>query len=121
MIHFIKIIDVWSADMEEGEKRLRQEDCNEDSLGAGILTLTNRRVAFDKTRSRMMDFSKQFGDTLVDANLEDITKVWKEGILMKKICFVIKTKDGEKTYKFGVFNPGKWKNDLQKAIDDFKN
>ena len=44
--------------MEEGEKRLKQEDCNEDKLGAGILTLTNRRLAFDKTQSRMMDFSK---------------------------------------------------------------
>ena len=44
--------------MEEGEKRLKQEDCNEDSLGSGILTLTTRRLAFDKTRSRMMDFSK---------------------------------------------------------------
>ncbi|MBA4452197.1 MAG: hypothetical protein H2B00_08010 [Nitrosopumilaceae archaeon] len=107
--------------MEEGEKRLRQEDCNEDSLGAGILTLTNRRVAFDKTRARMMDFSKQFGDTLIDAPLDNITKVWKEGILMKKICLIIKTKDEEKTCKFGVFNSGKWRDDIQKAIDDFKN
>jgi len=45
--------------MEEGEKRIKQEDCHEDSLGAGILTLTNKRVAFDKTQSRMMDFFKK--------------------------------------------------------------
>ena len=47
--------------MDEGEKRLKQEDCSEDSLGSGILTLTNKRLAFDKTRARMMDFSKHFG------------------------------------------------------------
>ena len=47
--------------MEEGEKRIKQEDCSEDNLGAGILTLTNKRLAFDKTRARMMDFSKHVG------------------------------------------------------------
>ncbi len=107
--------------MEEGEKRLKQEDCSEDNLGSGILTLTNKRLAFDKTQSRMMDFSKRFGDTVVEASLKDLTKVWKEGLLMKKVCFIIKTKDGEKTYKFGVFNSGGWRDDIQKAIDDFEN
>ena len=52
--------------MDEGEKRLKQEDCNEDNLGSGILTLTNKRIAFDKTRARMMDFSKHFGDTIAN-------------------------------------------------------
>lgn len=107
--------------MEKGEKRLKQEDCNEDSLGQGILTLTNRRIAFDKTRARMMDFSKHFGDTIIDASLQDISKVWKEGLLMKKVCFTIKTKEGENTYKFGVFNSGGWRNDIQDAIDNLKN
>jgi hypothetical protein len=36
--------------MEPGEKRLKQEDCSEDELGTGILTLTNQRVAFDKSK-----------------------------------------------------------------------
>jgi len=40
--------------MEEGEKKIKQEDCSEDSLGSGILTLTNKRLAFDKTRARMI-------------------------------------------------------------------
>ncbi len=39
--------------MEEGEKKIKQEDCSEDNLGSGILTLTNKRLAFDKTRSRL--------------------------------------------------------------------
>lgn len=107
--------------MEDGEKRLKQEDCNEDNLGSGILTLTNKRIAFDKTKARMMDFSKHVGDTVIDVSLKDVKKVWKEGLLMKKVCFTTNSKDGEKTYKFGVFNSGGWRDDIQDAIEDFKN
>jgi len=105
--------------MEEGEKRLKQEDCNEDNLGAGILTLTNRRLAFDKTQARMMDFSKKFGDTVIDVSLNDITKTWKEGRLMKKVCFTAKTNEGEVTYKFGVFNTKDWLKNIEAAIEEF--
>ena len=76
--------------MDEGEKRIKQEDCNEDNLGAGILTLTNKRLAFDKTRARIMDFSKNVGDTILDVPLNDVTKTWKEGLLMKKFVFLQK-------------------------------
>lgn len=107
--------------MEEGEKRLKQEDCNEDKLGAGILTLTNRRLAFDKTQARMMDFSKRFGDTIMDIPLNDVTKVWKEGRLIKKVCFTAKTKEDEQTYKFGVFNTKDWLKNIEKAIEENKN
>ena len=102
--------------MEEGEKRLKQEDCHEDNLGAGILTLTNKRLAFDKTQARMMDFSKHFGDTVVDVKLDNVIKAWKEGMLMKKVCFTAKTDEGEKTYKFGVFNTKDWLQSIEKAI-----
>ncbi len=61
--------------MDDSEKKIRQEDCSEDSLGSGILTLTNKRIAFDKTRGRIMDFSKKFGETVVNAPLENVTKV----------------------------------------------
>ena len=107
--------------MEEGEKKLKQEDCYEDGLGAGVLTLTNKRLAFDKTKGRIMDFSKRFEETVIDVPLNDVKKVWKEGLLMKKICFTAKTKDGANTYKFGVFSTGGWLNDIQDAIEDFKN
>ena len=73
--------------MEEGEKKIRQEDCSEDKEGPGILTLTNRRLAFDKTKGRIMDFKKEFGETVINVPLKDVTKVWKEGLLMKKVCF----------------------------------
>ena len=103
--------------MEEGEKRVKQEDCNEDKIGAGILTLTNKRLAFDKTQSRMMDFSKRFGDTVIDVPLNEVTKVWKEGRLIKKVCFTTKTKDAEQTYKFGVFNTKDWLKNIENAIE----
>ena len=107
--------------MEKGEKRLKQEDCHEDSLGTGILTLTNKRLAFDKTTARVMDFTKHFGDTIIDVPLNDVVKVWKEGIFLKKICFTGKTNEGEKTFKFGVFGTGGWLNAIEDAIEDFKN
>ena len=107
--------------MEEGEKRLKQEDCSEDKLGIGILTLTNKRLAFDKTKARMMDFSKHMGDTILDVSLNDVTKTWKEGLLMKKVCFTAKTDEGEKTFKFGVFNTKNWLKTIDEAISDNKN
>ena len=82
--------------MEEGEAKIRQEDCNEDNLGQGVLTLTNKRVAFDKTRGRIMDFAKKFGDTVLDVQLDKITKVWKEGFIIKKVCITADTRVGYK-------------------------
>ncbi len=107
--------------MEEGEKRLKQEDCSEDSLGSGILTLTNKRLAFDKTRARMMDFSKHFGDTVMDIQLKDVVTAWKEGKLMKKVCFTAKTNEGETTFKFGVQNTKDWLKNIEAAIEDINN
>ena len=107
--------------MEEGEKRLKQEDCSEDNLGSGILTLTNKRLAFDKTQARMMDFSKRFGDTVIDVGLKDVLTTWKEGRLMKKVCFTAKTNEGEKTFKFGVMGTNNWLKTIELAIEDYKN
>jgi uncharacterized protein YaiL (DUF2058 family) len=103
--------------MDDSEKRLKQEDCNEDSLGAGILTLTNKRLAFDKTRGRIADFTKRVEETVMDVPLGDIQKVWKEGLFIKKICITAKTQDGGKTFKFGVFSTGGWEKDIKKAMN----
>ncbi len=115
--------------MEPDEKKIKQEDCSEDKLGPGILTLTNKRIAFDKTKGRIMDFSKKFGETVLDVKLGDVKKVWKEGLLMKKVCFTVKTRqknyndedeeEEEGTYKFGVFNTGDWLEKIQQAIQDY--
>ncbi len=102
--------------MEEGEKRIKQEDCNEDNLGPGILTLTNKRLAFDKTKSRIMDFTKRIGETVLDVPLENIVKTWKEGLFIKKVCFTAKIDDGEQTYKFGVFNTKGWVKSIDQTI-----
>ena len=107
--------------MEDGEKRIKQEDCSEDNLGIGILTLTNKRLAFDKTKARIMDFSKHMGETILDIPLDDITKTWKEGLLMKKICFTTKSNEDEKTYKFGVFSTKSWLKNIEQSIEEFKN
>ena len=107
--------------MEEGENRIKQEDCSEDNLGAGILTLTNKRLAFDKTNARIMDFSKHFGETVLDIQLDDVIKVWKEGLLMKKVCFSAKTNDGEQTFNFGGFNTKDWTKTIEKQIAANKN
>ncbi len=107
--------------MEGGEKRIKQEDCNEDNLGSGILTLTNKRLAFDKTKARLMDFSKHMGETIMDISFNDVSKTWKEGLLMKKVCFTAKTSEGEQTFKFGVFNTKGWLKSIDKAISDSKN
>jgi len=104
--------------MEEGEKKIKQEDCSEDNLGSGILTLTNKRLAFDKTRSRIMDFSKNMGDTVLDVSLDDVIKTWKEGLLIKKVCFTAKTGKDEQIYKFGVFNTKSWLKSIDEAINN---
>jgi len=106
--------------MEPNEKKIMQEDCSEDTVGIGILTLTNMRIAFDKTEGRIMDFSKKFGETVIEARLNDIVEVAKEGRLIKKLRIKIKTNEGEKTYKFGVFNNGKWEKTIQEAISNYK-
>ncbi len=101
--------------MDDGEQRLKQEDCSEDSLGSGILTLTSKRIAFDKTRARMMDFSKHMGDTILDIPLENVKEIWKEGLFMKKVCFKVNNEGEEKIYKFGVFNTKSWLKSIEEA------
>jgi hypothetical protein len=101
--------------MDDGEQRLKQEDCSEDSLGSGILTLTSKRIAFDKTRARMMDFSKHMGDTILDIPLENVKEIWKEGLFMKKVCFKVDNEGEEKIYKFGVFNTKSWLKSIEEA------
>jgi hypothetical protein len=106
--------------MDSDEKRLKQEDCNEDELGTGVLTLTNKRIAFDKRKSRIADFSTKMGETVIDVPLDQVD-AWKEGRFIKKICFKIKTDKDKKSYKFGVMGTGGWLKDIQDAIEDFKN
>ena len=106
--------------MDDSEKNIIQEDCSEDSIGSGILTLTNMRIAFDKTKGRIADFSKKIGDTVIDVPLNQIVQVGKEGWLVKKVWIRVNTSQGEKTYKFGVYNTNKWLKTLQETISQNK-
>jgi hypothetical protein len=106
--------------MDDSEKKIIQEDCSEDSIGSGILTLTNMRIAFDKTKGRIADFSKKIGDTVIDVPLNQIAQVGKEGWLVKKVWIKVKTSEDEKTYKFGVYNTNKWLKTLQETISQNK-
>jgi len=106
--------------MDDSEKKIIQEDCSEDSMGSGILTLTNMRIAFDKTKGRIADFSKKIGDTVIDVPLNQIVQVGKEGWLVKKVWIKVKTSQDEKTYKFGVYNTNKWFKTLQETISQSK-
>lgn len=106
--------------MLPNEKKIMQEDCSEDKLGPGILTLTNMRIAFDKTEGRIVDFTKKFGDTVMEAKLNQIDEVAKEGRFIKKLRIKIKTEEGEKVFKFGVFSNGKWEKTVREAMSNYK-
>jgi hypothetical protein len=106
--------------MDQTEKKIRQEDCYEDTFGSGILTLTTKRVAFDKTKGRIADFSKKIGETVIDVHLNRVLEVWKEGLFMKKVCLKAEMEKEQKVFKFGVFNNGSWLETLQETIEEYK-
>jgi hypothetical protein len=93
------------ADPKKGEIRVFQEDCAEDKLKNGILTLTNLRIIFEKTEGKMATLSKKVEGVLLDLPLDKISSVKPEGFIIKKV--VVTTIDG-KPFKFGVFNIHKW-------------
>lgn len=101
-----------SAKPRPGEKRILEEDCAEDKLRNGILTLTNQRIIFEETEGRMATLSKKTGDVLLDIPLDKISSVRAEGFLVKKIVIVI----GDTVYKFGVFNTRKWAKAIENQI-----
>ncbi|HJU12913.1 MAG TPA: hypothetical protein VJ792_00460 [Candidatus Nitrosotalea sp.] len=106
--------------MLPNEKKIMQEDCSEDKFGPGVLTLTNMRIAFDKTEGRIIDFTKRFGETVMEARLNQIAEAAKEGRFIKKLRIKIKTDEGEKVFKFGVFSNGKWEKTVREAMANYK-
>lgn len=87
-----------------GEKVVVSEDCAEDKLRSGVLVLTDKRLVFQRTEGRMATLSKKEGDVVIDIPLDKISEVRAEGFLVKKVVVIA---EGQ-TYKFGVFNNGKW-------------
>lgn len=102
-----------SAEPRPGERRILDEDCAEDNLKNGILTLTNQRILFQRTEGTMLTFSKKPREVLLDIPLEKIISVKAEGFIMTK--FIVATAD--KVYKFGVYSNSKWAKAAQEQID----
>ena len=95
-----------------GEKKILQEDCAEDKLRNGILTLTNQRIIFERTQARIVTLSKKTEEVLLDIPLDKIYSVKAEGFIIKKVVITV----DDKTYKFGVLNSGKWTKAIKEQI-----
>jgi len=105
-----------TSNSSNNEKNVLFEDCSEDTLKSGILTLTNRKLAFEKTKGRIATLSKELLGEKIEFELEDISLARSEGRIIKKL--VIELKDSNKTYKFGVLNPGNWVKEIKLQIED---
>ena len=106
-----------SVQPRKGEKLILQEDCSEDHLMNGLLTLTNQRIFFEKTEGTLATLSKRTGELLVEISLNEIKESKKEGFLLKKV--VIITIHGD-IYKFGVLNNSNWVKEIEKSRSNIK-
>lgn len=105
-----------TSNSSNNEKNVLFEDCSEDTLKSGILTLTNRKLAFEKTKGRIATFSKELLGEKIEFELKDIAQARSEGRIIKKL--VIELNNSNKTYKFGVMNPGNWVKEIKLQIED---
>jgi hypothetical protein len=108
---------VSSVQPRKGEKLILQEDCSEDHLKNGLLTLTNQRIFFEKTEGTLATLSKRTGELLVDISLNEIKESKKEGFLLKKVVIITIHDD---VYKFGVLNNSKWTREIEKLRSSIK-
>ncbi len=95
------------------EKIILQEDCSEDILKTGILTLTNKKLIFEKTKGRMATLSKKLLDEKVEIEFSDIENFKSEGFIIKKLVII---DNKNKIYKFGVLNPKRWSKGISAQI-----
>lgn len=106
-----------SVQPRKNEKLIIQEDCSEDHLKNGLLTLTNQRIFFEKTEGTLATLSKRTGELLVDISLNEIKESKKEGFLIKKVVIITIHDD---IYKFGVLNNSKWTKEIEKLRSSIK-
>ena len=100
-----------SIEPRKGEKLVLQEDCYEDHLKNGLLTLTNQRLLFEKTEGTLATLSKRTEELLLDLPLLEIKASKAEGFLLKKIVVITVQNN---IYKFGVLNNSKWAKEIEK-------
>ena len=101
-----------SIQPRKGEKLVLQEDCFEDNLKNGLLTLTNQRLLFEKTEGTLATLSKRTEELLLDIPLVDIKASKAEGFLLKKVVVITIQNN---IYKFGVLSNSKWAKEIQKS------
>ena len=101
-----------SIQPRKGEKLVLQEDCYEDNLKNGLLTLTNQRLLFEKTEGTLATLSKRTEELLLDIPLVDIKASKAEGFLLKKVVVITIQNN---IYKFGVLSNCKWTKEIQKS------
>lgn len=92
-----------------GEKMVLQEDCSEEKLKSGILTLTNQRIVFQNTKGNLATLSKKLDSLMLDIELNSIKSVRTEGFVITKV--VISTDN--KIFKFSVFNTKRWAQEIR--------
>ncbi len=100
------------------EKVILLEDCSEDKLKSGILTLTKKKIVFEKTKGRIVTLSKKLIDEKVEIKFNEISNVKSEGLIIKKLVLVLKNGS---VYKFGVLGPGRWVKEIQIQLDKHNN
>jgi hypothetical protein len=103
---------VSSVQPRKGEKLVLQEDCYEDHLKNGLLTLTNQRLLFERTEGTLATLSKRTGELLLNIPLIEVKASKGEGFLLKKVVVITIQND---IYKFGVFNNSKWAKEIEKS------
>lgn len=106
-----------SVQPRKDEKLILQEDCSEDHLKNGLLTLTNQRIFFEKTEGTLATLSKRTGELLLDISLNEIKESKTEGFLLKKVVIITIHDD---IYKFGVLNNSKWAKEIEKSRSNIK-
>jgi hypothetical protein len=108
---------VSGAEPRPGERLILQEDCAEDKLKNGILTLTNQRLIFEKTEGRMTTLSKKTEEVLLDIPLSQIEDSKTEGFIVAKVVVHVV---GSRLYKFGVLNTGHWAREIMTQVKKAK-
>lgn len=96
-----------------GEKLVLQEDCAEDRLRNGILTLTNQRLLFERTEGKMTTLSKKTEEVLLDIPLSQIVSSKSEGFIIAKVVIIL----SDRSYKFGVLNTGNWAKEIMTQVN----
>ncbi|MGI0044438.1 MAG: hypothetical protein ACRD47_12075 [Nitrososphaeraceae archaeon] len=104
------------AQPRPGERLIMQEDCAEDKLKNGILSLTNQRLIFEKTEGRMTTLSKKTEEVLLDIPLEKISASKSEGFIIARVVVEL----SDRSYKFGVLNTGHWAKQIMTQVNKSK-